>query len=57
MSTVLFIVVFISSVAYILGGMIVLIKKNWSQTSVLAITAMSAGLLLSIAILDLIPDT
>lgn len=57
MSTVLFIVVFISSVAYILGGMIVLIKKKWSQTSVLAITAMSAGLLLSIAILDLIPDT
>jgi zinc transporter ZupT len=57
MSTVLFIVVFISSIAYILGGMIVLIKKNWSQTSVLAITAMSAGLLLSIAILDLIPDT
>jgi zinc transporter ZupT len=57
MSKVLFIVVLISSVAYILGGMIVLIKKNWSQTSVLALTAMSAGLLLSIAILDLIPDT
>jgi zinc transporter ZupT len=57
MSTVLFIVVFISSVAYILGGMIVLIKKNWSEISVLSITAMSAGLLLSIAILDLIPDT
>ncbi|MBT2698565.1 ZIP family metal transporter [Bacillus sp. ISL-40] len=57
MSIVLFIVVFISSVAYILGGMIVLIKKNWSQTSVLAIAAMSAGLLLSIAILDLIPET
>lgn len=57
MSTVLFIVVFISSVAYILGGMIVLIKKNWSEISVLSITAMSAGLLLLIAILDLIPDT
>lgn len=54
---IMLVVVFISSVAYILGGLIVLIKKSWSQTSVLAITAMSAGLLLSIAILDLIPDT
>ncbi|MBM7651159.1 ZIP family metal transporter [Neobacillus cucumis] len=57
MSTVLLIVVLISSVAYILGGMLVLIKKKWSQHSVLAMTAMSAGLLLSISILDLIPDT
>ena len=57
MNTVLFLIVLISSVAYILGGMIILIKINWSQTSVLALTAMSAGLLLAIAILDLIPDT
>jgi zinc transporter ZupT len=57
MSTVLLLVVLISSVAYILGGMLVLIKKKWSQNSLLAITAMSAGLLLSISILDLIPET
>ncbi|MEH7419155.1 ZIP family metal transporter [Neobacillus drentensis] len=57
MSTVLLLVVLISSVAYISGGMLVLIKKKWTQNSVLAITAMSAGLLLSISILDLIPDT
>ena len=57
MNNILFLVVLISSVAYILGGMIILIKANWSQTSVLALTALSAGLLLAIAILDLIPDT
>lgn len=57
MNKILFIVAFISSFAYILGGMLVLIKKNWSQISVLAITSMSAGLLLSISMLDLIPDT
>lgn len=57
MSTALLLVVFISSVAYIFGGMFVFFKKSWSQTGVLALTAMSAGLLLSIAIMDLIPDT
>jgi hypothetical protein len=31
-------------------------KEKWSQNSVLAITAMSVGVLLSISILDLIPD-
>lgn len=57
MNSILFLVVLISSIAYILGGMIILIKANWSQTSILALTAWSAGLLLAIAILDLIPDT
>jgi zinc transporter ZupT len=57
LNSILILVVLISSVAYILGGMIILIKINWSQTSVLALTAMSAGLLLAIALLDLIPDT
>lgn len=50
-------VVFISSVAYLLGGLIVFLKKNWSQSNISALTALSAGLILSIAILDLIPDT
>jgi zinc transporter ZupT len=57
MNKILLLVAFISSATYILGGMIILIKKNWSQTSLLALTAMSAGFFLSIAILDLIPDT
>lgn len=57
MNEVVLIVVFISSVAYIFGGFSVLFKKNWNGQGLFAITALSAGLLLSIAILDLIPDT
>ena len=51
-----FIVVLISSLAYILGGFFVLFRKNWSEKTLLSLVALSAGLLLSIALLDLIPD-
>ncbi len=50
-------VVFISSLAYILGGFLVLFKKNWTENSLMTLIAFSAGLLLAIALLDLIPDT
>lgn len=49
-------VVLISSIAYILGGFLVLVRKNWSEKTLLSFVALSAGLLLSIAILDLIPE-
>lgn len=52
----IFLVVLLSSLAYILGGFIVLIRKNWSEKTLLSLVALSAGLLLSIAILDLIPE-
>lgn len=48
-------VVLISTLAYILGGFLVLIRKNWSEKTLLSLVALSAGLLLSIAILHLIP--
>ncbi|HET7578503.1 MAG TPA: ZIP family metal transporter [Bacillales bacterium] len=57
MSGAVLIVILISSLAYILGGALVLFKKNWSSQGLSSLTALSAGLLLSIAILDLIPDT
>jgi zinc transporter ZupT len=39
-----------------LGGFLVLFQKNWSEKTLISLIALSAGLLLSIAILDLIPD-
>lgn len=47
----------ISTLAYILGGFLVLIRKNWSEKTLLSLVALSAGLLLSIALLELIPHT
>ncbi|WHY93698.1 ZIP family metal transporter [Neobacillus cucumis] len=52
----IFFVVLISSLAYILGGFLVLFRKNWSEKTLLSLVALSAGLLLSIALLDLIPE-
>jgi zinc transporter ZupT len=49
-------VVFISSLAYILGGFLVLFKNNWSEKNIISLISLSAGLLLSIALIDLIPD-
>ncbi|MGG1399001.1 ZIP family metal transporter [Bacillus salipaludis] len=49
-------VVLISSLAYILGGFLVLFRKNWSEKTLLSLVALSAGLLISIALLDLIPE-
>ncbi|MCH6264382.1 ZIP family metal transporter [Neobacillus citreus] len=55
MTTTVFLVVLISSLAYILGGFLVLIRKNWPERTLLSLVALSAGLLLSIALLHLIP--
>lgn len=51
-----FLVVLISSLAYILGGFLVLLRRNWAEKTLLSLVALSAGLLLSIALLDLIPE-
>lgn len=50
-------IVGISFFAYIAGGSVLLMKQNWSKQQLSAMTALSAGLLLSLALLDLIPDT
>ncbi|OIK11036.1 hypothetical protein BIV60_18985 [Bacillus sp. MUM 116] len=56
MTPTVLLVVLISSLAYILGGFLVLWRKNWSEKTLLSLVALSAGLLLSIALLDLIPE-
>jgi zinc transporter ZupT len=56
LSPIVILVVLISSLAYILGGFLVLFQKNWSDKTLVSLNALSAGLLLSIALLDLIPD-
>lgn len=57
MTPIVTLVVFLSSLAYILGGFLVLLKRNWSENNLMSLVALSAGLLLAIALLDLIPDT
>lgn len=56
LAPIVILVVLISSLAYIFGGFLVLFQKNWSEKTLISLIALSAGLLLSIALLDLIPD-
>lgn len=46
----------LAAIANVAGGLIIFIKKIWSDRALHALMAISAGLLLSIAILELIPD-
>lgn len=48
--------VLLAAAANVAGGFIVYIKKGWSDRGMLALMALSAGLLLSIAVVDLIPE-
>lgn len=48
--------VVLASVANVFGGFIIFIKKDWSRRSLNALMALSAGVLVSIAFLDLIPE-
>lgn len=45
-----------AALANILGGLVIFLKKNWSRRSLNALMALSAGLLFSIAVVDLIPE-
>ncbi|OXT17204.1 ZIP family metal transporter [Bacillus sp. OG2] len=42
--------------ANILGGFVIFLKKNWSRRGLNALMALSAGILFTIAIMDLIPE-
>lgn len=48
--------VLLAALANVAGGFIIYIKKDWSSRSMHALMALSAGLLLSIAVVDLIPE-
>jgi len=48
--------VILASIANILGGLVIFLKRDWSRRGLNSLMALSAGLLLSIAILDLVPE-
>lgn len=50
-----FVLVFFSALANVLGGLLVVSRKNWSDGAVGGMLGFSAGFLLAIALLDLIP--
>ena len=56
MTSDVFLYVLFAALANVIGGLVILIKKNWSQNGLNALMAISAGMLLSIAIMDLIPE-
>lgn len=51
-----FLYVLLAAFANIFGGIVILIKKNWSKTGLNALMAISAGMLLAIGLLDLTPE-
>ncbi|GEC91057.1 ZIP family metal transporter [Brevibacillus agri] len=48
--------VLLAAAANVVGGLFILFKKHWSKRGINGLMALSAGLLLSIAIMDLIPE-
>ncbi len=49
--------VLLSALANVIGGLLVVARKAWSQRSIGGMLGFSAGFLLAIAILDLIPES
>jgi len=52
-----FVYVLLAAGANVAGGLVFLLKKNWSRTGLHALMALSAGLLMAIALLDFIPES
>lgn len=48
--------VLLAAAANVAGGFIIFVRKDWSDRGMHALMALSAGLLLAIAVLDLIPE-
>lgn len=49
--------VFLAAAANVIGGLVFVLKRHWSRKSLNALMALSAGLLIAIAILDFIPES
>ncbi|MFS0726315.1 ZIP family metal transporter [Paenibacillus sp. 1P07SE] len=49
--------VFLAAAANVIGGLAFVLKRHWSRSGLNALMALSAGLLISIAILDFIPES
>ncbi len=52
----LLVLAFIGSVAGLIGGVVFLVKENWCKTLSFVATPLAAGVLLSLALLDLLPE-
>lgn len=48
--------VILAAAANVVGGLIIFLKRDWSERGVSALMALSAGLLIAITVLDLIPE-
>lgn len=56
MSWTMIVYVMLAGAANVAGGFIIFLKRNWSERGVNALTALSAGLLLALTLLDMIPS-
>jgi ZIP family zinc transporter/zinc and cadmium transporter len=52
----IFLFVMLTACANVVGGLMFVMKQSWSRRGIHALMALSAGLLMAIAILDFIPD-
>ncbi|MEO4052820.1 ZIP family metal transporter [Solibacillus sp. CAU 1738] len=49
--------VFVAAFANIVGGLLIFLKRAWSSRGLFSLMALSAGILLSIALIDIIPES
>lgn len=56
-SSFMILLVVVTSLANILGGVLITLKKSWSRNALNAFMALGAGFLLAIALLDLLPES
>ncbi|MGF9711874.1 MULTISPECIES: ZIP family metal transporter [Paenibacillus] len=49
--------VFLAAAANVIGGLVFVLKRDWSRSGLNALMALSARLLIAIAILDFIPES
>ncbi len=49
--------VFLAAAANVIGGLVFLLRRHWSRSGLHALIALSAGMLMAIAILDFIPES
>lgn len=53
----LILLVLLTSIANIMGGVLITLKKNWSRSALNSFMALGAGFLLAIGMLDLLPES
>ncbi|MFC4769280.1 ZIP family metal transporter [Effusibacillus consociatus] len=56
-NTYMIFLVIVTSLANVLGGVLIIMKKNWSRSALNVFMALGAGFLLAIALLELLPES